>query len=601
MKKKFAIAMAGCMLASACFGLAGCNGGLSDVEINWDVDLNNKIDINALYPATGITGFSEGRNDTADIIEDTTGYRVNYTELTASGADNEINSILTTREEYHIMKLDIAQFSPYLEQDAFLDLTELLTRTESGRRLYEIIDLMPNGWDSVKYTNDEGETGIYAIPDFGYCVMEDSALIWNTEHLKTIGYVNDDGSARVPSTIAELTDALTKLQEHFGANDTNYHAFGLGGSNDVRITPIMSAFEVPLEFYVDDNGQIQLYIYSENVNNYVNYLHSFKESGILSDSWQNSSANDICSKFATGMSSCIYLTYWWVTPLVNAIVAQGQLAEEAGVENTFDNAHDELIAWATRVRGDGTSGSIEQEKARLHGGNNGVSYYTVIPWYMAENAVYIIDFLAKKLENFAAYYGGTEGVHWNRVEAPEGAPEYDPDDPFCMLPYEDYNEKIVYLRPYSYQLEGETISGGGFWVQLTDRYIEHIVDNSQYCNGTNWIEADVFFHLRETGFGAWQVTVPMDETIIENPMTMSPPLKNWSVVNILSRTRALRGVATAIDTTGDPVDALNITRQALRETSVKQNGVTFYYWSDDIVNEMTEWYTNVKLPILMGE
>ena len=53
-------------------------------------------------------------------------------------------------------------------------------------------------------------------------------------------------------------------------------------------------------------------------------------------------------------------------------------------------------------------------------------------------------------------------------------------------------------------------------------------------------------------------------------------------------------MATAIDA-ADATAALNITRQALRETYARRNGVTYYYWSDEISREMTEWYNNVKL------
>lgn len=600
MKKRLSLLLAAIMGASVAVSVAGCGSSYSD-EIDWDVDLSKPIEINALYPDTGLADFESGNNDTAKIIEKTTGYKVHYSQLVGTG-DTDVDNALTERTQYHIMKLTSAQYTPYLEQDAFLDLTDLLKNTESGRKLYELIDLMPYGWDSVTYTNKAGKTGIYAIPDFGYCVMEDSALVWNTAHLKAIGHVDENGDVIIPETLSDVTETLLALQDYYGS-DTNYHAFGIPGSNSVRVTPLMCAFNCPLEFYVDDEGKVQLYVYDESCNDYVNYMQMYKQQKLLSDSWQNSTASDLCLKFANEQVSCVYMTYWWVTPLINAIVEQGVFAEKYGYENTYDSLHDEAVVWNTRVRGDGdwSNGEISytapnQEKAMMHGGNDGVSYYTVIPYYMAKDALYIIDFLAKKLENFATYYGGEEGVHWNKVDAPAGAPEYDPSDPFCMLPYEDYKNKIIYMRPYEYEYQGETVKGGGYWIQLTDRYIEQIVNNSQFCNGTNPVEAEVLFHLRETGFDAWQVTVPMDDSIITNPMTMAPPFEWWSPVNIASRTKALRGLASAIDArSGVAADSLDITRASLLETFTRVNGVKYYYWSEDISNEMTEWYNTVKL------
>ena len=601
MKKSLSLVMAGLLAVSGVMALAGC-GEPTTYEINWDVDLSQPYEIKALYPSTGISDFKTGNTDTAKIIAETTGYSVKYEELSAANGDKDVDNALSDRKQYDIMKLDSAQYTPYLKRGGFLDLTELLEKTESGKKLYELIDLMPNGWDSVKFTDEEGVAHIYGVPDFGYCVMEDSAFVWNVEHLKRIGHVDAQGNPVVPTTLSDFTNTLKKCQEVFGADNTNYHALGIPGANSARLNPIISALDGSIEFDVDDNGNIQLYIYDDAYVNYVEYMSMLKKDKIISDSWQASSANDNCAKFANEQSSCVFTVYWWVAPLVNAIVAQGSIAQKLGIENDYQTVHDDAIAWHTRIRGDGyewtnhgqTFKAPDQAKAKIHGGDDGVSYYTVIPYYMAENAVYVIDFLAKKLEHFAEYYGGKEGEHWNVIEAPAGAPEFDPENPWGLIPYENMKEKIIFLRPYSYEFQGKTISGGGHWVQLTDCYISQIADNSQYCNGTNSIAANSLFHLRETGFDAWQVTVPMDDTIIKNPMTMMPPLEKWSQVNIASRTFALRGLGSAIDA-DDATKAINITREALKKDKFKKvDGVKYYFWSDEVSKELTDWFKQAK-------
>lgn len=162
-----------------------------------------------------------GTDRTAQLIEQATGYKTNYREVADGSADNEINSILSTQGQYHILKLTEAQYHPYVEQDAFLDLTPFLENTESGRILYQLIDLMPYGWMAVRYTKEDGTDGNIRLPDFGYTVMEDTALVWNTQPLDAIGWYDDHDS--VPQTIGELTEALTQLQSHFGT-DKDYHA-----------------------------------------------------------------------------------------------------------------------------------------------------------------------------------------------------------------------------------------------------------------------------------------------------------------------------------------------------------------------------------------
>ena len=578
LKKNISLAIA-LVLTASCIGLsAGC-GEVYEESVDWSVDLNDKITIKALFPETGMHAF--GTDRTAQLIEQATGYKTNYREVADGSADNEINSILSTQGQYHILKLTEAQYHPYVEQDAFLDLTPFLENTESGRILYQLIDLMPYGWDAVRYTKEDGTTGIYGIPDFGYTVMEDTALVWNTQHLDAIGWYDDHDS--VPQTIGELTEALTQLQSHFGT-DKDYHALGIGGANMCDINPIMAAFDCPLFFCVDEDGKIQKDVYNEAFTGYVKYMNTLRKNEIISASWQSAESASICSMFANEKSSCVYLSYWWIQPLCNTIV-NSKLAQKYGMENTYDAAHDEIIEWNTRIRGDGTNGSVNQKKARYLGDDAGIGYYTVIPFYMAKDALYIIDYLSKKLQNFSLFYGGEEGVDWTVIDPPADGKE-------------DFANDIIYMKPWSYTLETEdgtvTKSGGGKWIKLTKSYIDNIVNNSMYCTGTNSIEAKVLFHLRETGFDAWPVGVEKDETIITNPMGMMPILEHWAPISILSRTYAKRGLAGAIDA-ADPERTINITRQGLREKSAKKNGVKYYYWSDDIVNEMTEWYNRVKL------
>lgn len=630
----------------------------AEKNINWDVDLSKPIKLKTIFPETGISGF--GNDDSSKIIEDTTGYKVEYEQLSPANADNDVANIFLNQDKYHFIKLTEAQYHPNAQDGTLLDLTSLLEKTESGRLLYQLIDLMDYGWDAVTFTKPNGKKGIYAVPDFGYCCAEDTAFVWNTTHLKEVGYVDDQGNARTPETLTEFTDALQKCQDRYGTN-TSYHALSVPGSNMSNNNAIMSAFEVPLEFYIDEKGKVQQYVYHDGVAKYVEYMHELRNRGILSANWQNSDNAPAINSFATETCSCVTIQYWWVESLVNGIVAKSQLAQRASVKNDYRTVHDNCITWHTRVKGDGSFDSVKQTKARIMGGDDGVSYYTAIPYYMADQAVYVIDYLAKKLLNFANYYGGSSlskdeikngvrndgtkiddtwiknNIHWYQTDTPEGAKDFYADGDYGYQQFENYGDKIIYLRPYNYcvkyeidenlphevavgetksvtlncetkewkleEVDGKkimtlTVNGGGIWVQMTQRYLDFIVDNSQYCTGTNCVSANVLFHLRETGFDAWQVTVPMDETIITCPVSMMPPMSLWAPISILSRTVAKRGIAKAIDAAASttPTQALNITRQSMLETYKKgTDGTKYFYWSDAISEQMTQWYNEVKL------
>lgn len=720
MKKIFAAALASVMLLSGLTIFAGC-GEEYKSELNLGVDLSKPIDLRGCYPETGMAAF--GKDDTAKIIERITGYKVKYEEL-GSNADNDVNKYLSTQEKFHFMKLTEAQYHPYLKGGTFCDLTELLENTEPGRILYQLIDLMDYGWDSVTYVDEDGTKHIYGIPDFGYVSMTDSAMIWNRVHLQKIGFEEryPDTENGMPETMEQLEWALHECQKTFGAKNDAYHAFGLPGSNAVEVVQLKGAFEVPFQFYVDDQGKIQQYVFSENTTKYTEYMHHLFEDSILAPAWQSENAAGLNQKFGQELYSCVALPYWQVTPLINAAVSQGKIAESMGHDpkaadfkdyNNYDYLRANAFGWQLRVKGDGTGGSVVQEKARVEGGAAGVSYYTVIPAYMQDTALYTIDFLAKKMIYFAEFYGGNgldkeaqaqygndpakfpQDTHWYEIDTPESkipgekTPEpedyqgylkkyidegYSPNLAAEMVEqnvynkFEDLDEMVIFLRPYEYsytrysnkdpnggnmlvkyvckcgyvynaemgvpatdtqeaveagtswrnvpdtfvcprcgaskaaftkdesQIESEevTVSQKGMWIKLTDRYVKQINDNSQYCNGTNAVSARVLFHLRETGFNAWRVVTPMDDTLIENPMAMCPPFEHWAPVSILARTYLKDGIKTAIQAK-DPRASLDSTRKGVLKKSTTNKGERFYYWSDEIVNEMTAWYNDVKL------
>ncbi len=709
MKKFVSVAVASVMLLSGMAAFAGC-GKLYTVDVNWDVDLSQPITLKGLYPETGIGAF--GKDDTAKIIKNTTGYTIEYTEL-GSNADADVTNYLNTHAQFHFMKLTEAEYHAHLEKAELCDLTDLLHNTTAGRTLYQLIDLMDYGWDAVTYVDDAGQKHIYGIPDFGYVSMTDSAMIWNTRHLELIGFKNQfpDNVSGLPETLTEVTWAFEKCQERFGA-DKKYHAFGLNGSNSVEVTQLKGAFEVPLFFYVDDNGDIMQYVYSDNTTDYAMYMNMLRKKGILYEDWQKeSSAGSLYSKFAQEKYSCVFQPYWNVNGLLDAIFTtdsetkDGMISHFGADPTAIGETESErrewikenLIGWQLRVRGDGysfvgddgqTHTCKDQEKARIEGGPAGVSYYTCIPAYMQDKALYVIDFLAKKMEFFGDFYGGNgyskeqidaefngdpsklpEDTHWYEIDAPDGAPTKEDYETYVeqykakgytdesvigeLIESEVYNRwedlgaKKIFLRPYSfsyikytnkdpsygnmlhighvcpcgYQYDGNeewsqlpetyvcpqcgkakaeftedesdiaqevvTYSKPGMWVQLTKRYEEVLADNSQYCNGTNAVSARILFHLRETGFNAWRVVIPTDETLIQNPMAMAPPLKLWAKHSIDCRTQLKNGICSAIDAKdGGCLTALENARQG----AIQQK-----YWSDAIKKELTDWYKEVKL------
>ena len=613
MKKIVSIAVAATMLMGIASAFAGC-GGTDAAEIDWDVDLSTPIELKGLFPASGMNSF--GKDDTAEIIERETGYKVKYDELANSGAETAVGDALIAGDKYNFMKLNDACYTPYLEDGTFLDLTELLEKTPEGQVLYQLIDLMDYGWDAATYTDNAGEKHIYGIPDFGYVHMIDTALVWNTNHLKQIGFETEYGHA-LPETLSEATWAFEKLQEKFGSNKS-YSAFGVPGAASAEVNPIAACFEVPNNFYVDSNGKIMQKTFSDNMTDYVQYMNYLFRKGILAQNWNNSSSTTANQAFAQELQSCIAIPYWYLTPLVSAIVEKKTIAATMGITNDFQTVHDEAIAWTLRLRGDGYKFKTakdeeisckDQTKAMLPGDSSGISYYTVIPAYMAKNARHVINYLAKKMEAFGKFFGGDEGKHWNTLTAEQiaarnlpAAEDYTEENDALYTAAESFKDQICFVRPYSYSYKdarsGEektvTVSEAGKWIQLTSRCRDYIADNSQYCTGTNAIAAKVYCHVHELAFNAWYYcdNIPDKETYISNPMSMSPTMKLWAPVNIKTRSFLLTSVESAISST-DPLAELTVGRTGVYGQYVRTDKV-YYYWSDAVSNEMTAWYNASK-------
>lgn len=661
MKKLWCLAVASIIAVSACASLSAC-GDLfegpykkGEEYINWDVDLSQPIKLKGYFPDSGVKNFGNPKkDDTAEIIEEKTGYEVEVYEQKGSGMEGEVKNILEhpkdKNSQYNFMKLNDACYTPYLERGAFLDLKRLLEETPEGKVLYQLVDMMDSGWESVKYTDSEGVEHIYGIPDFGYVHMTDSALIWNVAHLRQIGFEEHFGH-ELPETLSEADWAFYHLQETFKSK-SGYRVLGVPGAASAEVNPIAGCFEVPYNFYVDEDGNIQIKNKSQNMYDYVDYMNRLYRDHILSEAWNTVNAGTIEQNFGDELHSVVYLTYWEVTNLVNNIKSKESFVAhyneqfpEAQISNIAPEIRTNAIKWTTRLRGDGfsfenaqneTVTCKDQTTSKLIGNDGGVSYYTVIPAHMPESARYVIDYLAKKMEIFADFFGGNgllledqeaygndpenfpTDTHWYEIPTPAGAP--DPEDyketeeiDAKYTAFEDFDEGIAFLRPMKYTYKDTRLkaNGGnsengeevtvevnepGRWVKVTQRYIDYIANNSQYCTGTQAIAARVYCHLHELGFKAWYYCnyFTDEESWIPNPLAMSPVFKLWGPVNINARSHFLTGVESAIcEKEGKTKSMLDsFMKEAIEGKTVGKD--TVVYWSDAMSEEMTAWYNSHK-------
>ena len=116
------------MTAVAAFAsFAACgNGGDDQTNINMNIDLNNKIELNVLMPNSGYTIDAVNADYNAKVVEEVTGYKVKYSQLPASDASSSLNTQLIDREHYNAMKLTTSQFADLIANDALLPLADAI-------------------------------------------------------------------------------------------------------------------------------------------------------------------------------------------------------------------------------------------------------------------------------------------------------------------------------------------------------------------------------------------------------------------------------------------------------------------------------------------
>ena len=467
-------------------GLASCNiedfNNLSDDEVYLDVDMENKIDLKVLYPNSGMADSEFANSRTTKYFEDLTGYKVKYEQVIGDQGP-VLTNILTTQQEYNMVKLESGTFLAEVGNESFVDLKPYLEKYGQ-----DLLNTIPQeAWDAVTL---DGK--IYAVPEIGFGQMISNALVWNTRQLKEVGIT------KIPETIGEVDEAFHKLQEHFGANNSSYRAFAMGGAQ-AYIETLAAAFDFNKDFYVNENNEVAHVMYHPQYQKYMAWLNSLVRDNIISREWQGYTGSDIVSNFSKGNLGCGFMPYWNINTLVESLAARTDYASKEEAR--------ESLAWSLYIRGDGTHGSVVQEKPKsLH--YYSIGYYCAVPVHMKQYTAYAVDWMNKRIteDGFLGYRLGDEGVHFNYVDSTV--------------------ENAIKV----------TIKGEEKYIQLTDKYDQDILPTSMYQTGVNPEVASELWILSEQSYNCWEILIETDEdNILGNAIALAPYIKGWSEIDIASR------------------------------------------------------------------
>lgn len=524
-------------LALSLILVTGCNpeqfNKLDKYKVNLDVDLNQKIELNGIYPNSGMSNSDFANGYTTHFYKELTGYNVKYNQILSTDTSGVITNILTTQEKYHFMKLEAGTYFSLVSKESFVDLTAVLQKF--GKNILEVIP--EEAWEAVTLNGK-----IYAIPEISFASMIGSTLVWNMDQLKEVGITE------VPDTIGEIDEAFHKLQTHFGATNKSYHAFAMSGAESY-MSQLASAFELTKDFYRNEKGEVASTIYHENYDDYMLWLNSLVLDGIISREWQSYSGSDLVNNFARGDLGCGYINYWSINNLCDQMAASSTL--------NYDSAQDahNALGWVLEVKGDGSCGSVVQSRGKNNGGI-GIGYYISIPIHMAEDAAYVIDWIDQRITTSAyeGFYLGKEGVHYNVVDS---------TDPDAIEVYLGGQTKLIVP---------------------TDKFKKEILSNSMYATGANQAVGKALWCVREKTYNAWPILFFDEEAILENQMNMCPYIKGWSEIDIDSRSWILTLEQKLINSTSQET--------VLNRINELRNSWPKKYWTEEVNANVQAWYKN---------
>ena len=357
-----------------------------DTNANMDIDLGNKIALNVLMPNSGYTIDAVNADGNAKVVEEVTGYKVNYSQLPAADASSVLNMHMINREKYNAMKLTSSQFADLIADDALLALDDLLDKF--GPEIKNAIS--DESWDVVRVNGK-----IYGIPERASSDNIEYPVIFRQDWL-------DELNLSVPTTKEEFRNVLTEFKNRKNVIPLTFDMY------TPLVYAVSSAFGIYSDWQEYDIGgkkEIRYYMDAPGYTDYVDYMAGLYRDGLIDTEISTQASADAIQKFSSGKAGAIAASLWSVGSIVTGLNSQG-IISNSQASSTQEN----YLGYLRSLKNAQGDTKVYRK--------SGYSYITAIPFYMAENAGYVIDWINSKLtdkegaHNFRKIVIGDENTHW---------------------------------------------------------------------------------------------------------------------------------------------------------------------------------------------
>ena len=396
MKRILALILFVVLLSTSMFTLASCKkpdgGSTGGDEINYDIDLAQKPELQVLMPNSGKSIDAVNSSSNATLIESLTGYKVTYTQLPTDAATT-LSTIFMDKTPYHAMKLTKDQFSDYVKDDLLVDLTDALSVFAPDI----LANISAESWEVVTV-----DGRIYGIPERASSDNIENPIILNYDLMLQLGL--DE-----PETLDEFTEVLEAMTEYLGKPALTFDM------NTPLVYAISAAFGI-YSYWQEYDGEVLFYMNAPRYKEYVEYMNDLFNRGLIDQEVSTNEAANCNTRFVNGFKANsegakagAYATSLWSVPaIVTALESNGII--------DATQANGELDQYLYYVR------ALKENKgdAEKVYRSSGYTYITAIPYYMAENAGYALDWMNSKIkdteteDNFRQMVIGEEGTHWTQ-------------------------------------------------------------------------------------------------------------------------------------------------------------------------------------------
>lgn len=384
-KTAFGVMLCGAVLASAC--ACGFSGG---EDINLDIDLSQKIELSVLMPNSGYDDSYINEDDNAKKVQELTGYSVKYSQLPAASASTQLNLLLTDHTKFNAMKLTKNQFADLIKDDVLCDLTPAIDKF--GGVLKEVIS--KESWETVTVNGK-----IYGIPERSSSDNIQYPIVFRQDWL-------DELNLGMPTTTAELRTVLQTIKTEKEVIPLTFDKY------TPVVWPIAASFGIYAdwqEYEVNGTKKVLYYMEAPGYKEYVDYMADLYNDGLIDAEVPTLDGATAISNFTTQKAGAVATSIWSVSAIVAGLESSHVISSvEANAVNGLPNT---LAYLRALNNADG-----EEHANRL----GGCPYVTCVPFYMAENAGYVIDWCNQKVtdteeaHNFREIVLGTENYHWTQ-------------------------------------------------------------------------------------------------------------------------------------------------------------------------------------------